>query len=79
MRMTQPKVKQKLQPSMAVAREKERAATLGRGQIPDDLGLLEGTFIMPFGKNLPSWTKEFKKRWRLERHRAKVKLTEAMA
>ena len=76
MRMTMPKAKQKLQPSMAVAREKERAATLGRGEIPDDLGLMEGTFIMPSGRNLPSWTREFKRRWGLERHRVRVKLGE---
>lgn len=65
-----PKMKQKPQPSMAVAREKQRADIIGKGQIPDDVGLMQGTFIMPFGKNLPGWFGDFKGRWKLEKKRA---------
>ena len=69
--MSMPKIRQKPQPSMSVAREKEMAQVIGRGQIPDDVGLFEGTFIMPFGKNRPGWIKNFQARWRLESHRAR--------
>ena len=69
-----PKVKQKATPSMSVQREKERAQVMGRGEIPDDVGLLQGTFIMPIGKNRPGWFTYFKMRWRLEKYRFGAKL-----
>lgn len=68
-----PKVKQRASPSMAVQRQKERAQVMSKGGIPDDIGLFDGTFIMPFGKNRPSWVSNFKARWRLERHRLRAR------
>ena len=61
---------------MSVARKQQQAQVLSRGAIPDDVGLMDGTFIMPSGKRLPSWSGEFKKRWRLEKHRAWQRLYE---
>lgn len=76
MRTSMPKMKQKPQPSMSVAREKQRAEVIGRGLIPDDVGLLPATFIMPFGKNLPGWFGGFKGRWTLEKKRASTRMYE---
>lgn len=39
------------------------------GTIPEDIGLLPNTFIMPTGKNLPSWTKNRRGRMKLEKAR----------
>lgn len=35
----------------------------------EDMGIQPGTFIMPFGKNLPSWISNFKGRLKLEKKR----------
>lgn len=74
-----PKVKQKAQPSMSVAREREARQVLERGQIPDDLGLIDGTFIMPFGKNRPSWAKDFRGRWQMEKARWWTRVREVLS
>lgn len=74
MKATMPKVKQKSQPSISVARKKEERQVLAAGQIPDDVGLLPGTFIYPFGKNRPGWFSDFQARWKLWKHWAKTRM-----
>ncbi|KAL8854890.1 MAG: hypothetical protein Q9221_000397 [Calogaya cf. arnoldii] len=44
--------------------------------LPMDLGLLEGTFIMPTGRRKPSIFSEPRRRLQLEWHRAKQRFTE---
>lgn len=73
-----PKTKQKPQPSMSVARKQQEVQAMSRGAIPDDIGLIEGTFIMPRGKNRPSWLNNFWMRWKLEKHRAWQRLMEGV-
>lgn len=45
----------------------------------EEVGLLPGTFIMPFGKNLPSWSSNFKGRLLLEKKGFKARFMEAGA
>ena len=61
---------------MAVTMKAERAKALAEGQLPDELGLIPDTFIMPRGKNRPSWFKDYQGRMRLERKRLRVRLTD---
>lgn len=75
-KVMQPKIKQKAQPSMTVTRKQQEAQVISRGAIPDDVGLMDQTFIMPHGKNKPSWLKDFNMRWRLEKHRLKTRVFE---
>ncbi|KAH0361160.1 hypothetical protein KCU65_g8887, partial [Aureobasidium melanogenum] len=48
-------------------------------QMPNDLGLIPGTFIMPTGARLPSLTQEFGQRFALEKHRAWMRIKEVFA
>lgn len=71
-------MKQRPQRSMAVAREHERRKMMAAQEIPDDIGVLPGTFVMPSGKNKPSWTKDFKNRWRLTKHWLRARMGDAL-
>ena len=75
-RTVMPAGRQPAQPSMVVALERAKQQALREGQIPNDLGLMQDTFVMPFGKNRPSWLKDYKDRWRLEKKRLRMRLTE---
>ena len=71
-----PSTRKPSSPSMAVQYKQQKEKAVREGQIPDDLGLMQNTFIMPTGKNRPSWFSDFKRRWRLERVRWKTRWTE---
>lgn len=71
-----PAMKQPAQPSMAVAMQRAKAQALRDGNIPNDVGLLPDTIIMPFGKNKPSWFSNYKDRLRLEKKRLAMRFTE---
>ncbi|KAI5271269.1 hypothetical protein E4T47_05409 [Aureobasidium subglaciale] len=45
-------------------------------QMPNDVGLIPGTFIMPTGNQLPSLTADFKTRFALEKHRIWLRIKE---
>ncbi|KAK5164324.1 uncharacterized protein LTR77_010019 [Saxophila tyrrhenica] len=64
---------------MTVMHKQQEQQALAAGQIPDDLGLLPGTFIMPYGKNRPSWTSETRKRWEMEKERWKTRFMDFYA
>ncbi len=64
---------------MALLQKKQEREALGAGQLPDDMGLLTGTFIMPYGKNRPSWFTNRKARWKLEKHRWWTRMYEVFA
>ncbi|KAI4264601.1 MAG: hypothetical protein L6R42_000306 [Xanthoria sp. 1 TBL-2021] len=59
------------QRSMQVMMKQDPGANL-----PMDLGLLEGTFIMPTGRRKPSIFSEPRRRWQLELHRARQRFIE---
>ena len=44
--------------------------------MPDDMGLLPDTFVMPFGKNRPSWLSNYMGRMKLERTRFRTRMIE---
>ena len=69
----------KTQPSMAVERAKQKEQALRKGLIPDDIGLMPDTFVMPFDKKLPGLLSNPRGRWRLERHRIRTRLGELWA
>ena len=71
-----PSVRKPSQPSMKLEMEKQKEKALSSGQIPDDLGLMQETFIMPFGKNRPSWFANFRGRFRLEKKRLSTRIRE---
>ncbi|KAF1344828.1 hypothetical protein BDV97DRAFT_303927 [Delphinella strobiligena] len=60
-----PTVKTPSQKSMNVAFQEQKAMAV----IPDDIGFLPRTFIMPHGRNLPSLTSNFSGRYKLEKAR----------
>ncbi|CAD0109515.1 unnamed protein product [Aureobasidium uvarum] len=45
-------------------------------QMPNDVGLIPATFIMPTGNRLPSLTADFSTRFALEKHRAWLRIKE---
>lgn len=45
-------------------------------QMPNDVGLIPGTFIMPTGLRLPSLTNEFGLRFQLEKYRLWLRIKE---
>lgn len=75
-RQSRPAGKQRTTPSMNLLQQKQEREALSSGTIPDDIGLLPGTFIMPFGANRPSWTQNFGLRWRFEKTRWKTRFIE---
>lgn len=66
-------------PSMAVAMAQQREKQIELGEYPDDLGLVEGTFIKPRPGNRPSWRKDFGSRWLLEKRWLVTRLREVAA
>lgn len=46
---------------------KEAMGQMTRETLPDDFGLLPGTFVRPLEKNLPSLFNDFKQRWLMEK------------
>ena len=67
---------QKSAPSMSIQIKKAREQALRSGQIPNDLGLLPDTFVLPRGKNLPSWFLNFSGRWTMEKKKFKLRAVE---
>lgn len=61
-------------PSDRMAKMMEEAKR--SGMVPEDVGLLPDTFVMPFGKNLPSWISNLRNRLFIERKRLKTRFTE---
>jgi protein MBA1 len=45
-------------------------------QMPNDVGLIPGTFIMPTGSRLPSFTSNFSERFALEKYRLWLRVKE---
>ncbi|GAB7345939.1 hypothetical protein MBLNU457_4169t3 [Dothideomycetes sp. NU457] len=64
------KPKQKPQKSIAVAMQEMAQSA----EIPDDVGLMEGTFIQPIYENRPDWLTDTRRRIAWERARASAKL-----
>lgn len=75
-RITMPSMRKQMQPSIGAARQQQMQQAMREGQIPDDMGLLPETFVMPRGKNRPSWFSNFRGRWRLEKKRLRTRLSE---
>ncbi|KAK4539852.1 hypothetical protein LTR36_010313 [Oleoguttula mirabilis] len=71
--------KKQSNPSLAVAVAQQQKTAIRAGQIPDDIGLLPDTFIMPRGKNRPSWFSNFGGRWRMERKRMRIRMQELLS
>ncbi|KAK4892893.1 hypothetical protein LTR27_008621 [Elasticomyces elasticus] len=63
-------------PAMGVQMAKMKKDALKSGQIPLDVGLMQDTLVMPTGKNLPSWTRDWRARMRLERRRLRLRAVE---
>lgn len=57
-----PKVKQPAQPSMQRTHKEQQAAMLRAGQVPDDIGLLPDTFVLPRNPN-ERWNWKLRKAW----------------
>ncbi|KAL7265811.1 hypothetical protein RUND412_011662 [Rhizina undulata] len=53
------------------AQPSTRIVSKEHGETPGDIGLLQGTFVMPTGRNLPSMFTSPRQRLRLEMHRLK--------
>ena len=68
-RAIKPSGKRQSSPSMGLQMDEQRKQMIAKGQIPDDMGLLPDTFLMPRGRNRPSWFSDFKARWRMEKKR----------
>lgn len=64
---------------MAVTMAKDRQRAIADGLIPDDMGLLPDTFIMPRWNTRPSWIGNFKGRWQLEKVRWKTRFFEVLS
>ena len=77
-RAIKPSGKKQTAPSMALQMGEQRKQMMRNGMIPDDLGLLPETIIMPRGKNRPSWFGDFKARWRMEKKRWRVRVVEGI-
>jgi len=64
-------------PSMVVQMAAQRDKAMREGLLPDDIGLLPDTLIMPrVGANKPSWFRDFKGRWFMERRRFLTRVQE---
>jgi protein MBA1 len=57
-----PKMKQPAQPSMSRTQKEQQAAMLRSGQVPDDIGLLPDTFVLPRNPT-ERWTWKLRKAW----------------
>ncbi|KAK5113155.1 hypothetical protein LTR85_010973 [Meristemomyces frigidus] len=78
-RAIKPSGKRQSNPSLSVAVAQQQKTAIRAGQIPDDIGLLPDTFIMPRGKNKPSWFGIPGGRWRMEKKRIKVRAQELLS
>jgi hypothetical protein len=78
-RRARPTQKQPPQPSSRILQQNMQQKLMDSGEIPDDVGILPGTFIMPVGKNRPSWISNRKDRWKLERMRLWTRMSELWA
>lgn len=58
---------------MEVQMKRAQAKAMRSGEIPDDLGLLPETFVMPFGQPKPGWLNQTGERFKLETARTKQK------
>lgn len=57
-----PKMKQPAQPSMSRTHKEQQAAMIRSGQVPDDIGLLPDTFILPRNAS-ERWSWKLRKAW----------------
>ena len=62
MKAMKPQGKRASQPSMAVTHKAQKDRALREGQMPDDLGLLPDTFILP-QKATERWSSKLRKKW----------------
>jgi len=75
-RAIKPSGRKQVNPAMAVQMQQQKQKAFRDGQIPDDIGLLPDTFVMPRGKKRPSWFSNFWGRWRMETKRLRTRITE---
>ncbi|KAI7339142.1 hypothetical protein KC315_g1390 [Hortaea werneckii] len=71
-----PSMRKQSQPSLASSRQQQLQQAFRSGNIPDEMGLLPQTFVMPRGKNRPSWFSNFGDRKQMEWTRLKTRMTE---
>lgn len=57
-----PKMKQPAQPSMSRTHKEQQAAMIRSGQVPDDIGLLPDTFVLPRNAS-ERWNWKLRKAW----------------
>lgn len=69
MRESRANTRRPTQPSIAVMQSRQQRLALESGEMPDDIGLLPGTLVMPTGRNRPAWLGNFRDRWMLEKRR----------
>ncbi|KAF2773816.1 hypothetical protein EJ03DRAFT_323191 [Teratosphaeria nubilosa] len=63
-------------PSIAVKMKEQQKKALAGGELPDDVGLLPQTMVMPSSSKRPSWFKDGGNRWRMEKARIKTRFYE---
>lgn len=71
-----PSMRKQSQPSLASSRQQQLQQAMRSGNIPDEMGLLPQTFIMPRMKNRPSWFSNFSDRKKMEWTRLRTRITE---
>ena len=72
----QPQMKQPAQKSFAVIKQEQKEMI---DKMPNDVGLIPGTFIMPTSGKLPSLFEAPSARWRVEKHRAWTRIKDTFA
>jgi protein MBA1 len=60
--MMRGQMKQPAQPSISRAQKEQQEAMIRSGQVPDDVGLLQGTFVLPRASG-DRWSWRLRKRW----------------
>ncbi|KAI7490267.1 hypothetical protein KC357_g2029 [Hortaea werneckii] len=71
-----PSMRKQSQPSLASSRQQQLQQAFRSGNIPNEMGLLPQTFIMPRRKNRPSWFTNFGDRKKMEWTRLRTRITE---
>ena len=61
------------QPSISAQMERMKKKAMRSGDIPDDIGLLPETFVMPPAEKLPGWLSNHKDRWMMEKARMRAR------
>jgi protein MBA1 len=61
-RAVMPKIRQPAQPSISRTQKEQQATMIRSGQVPDDVGLLQDTFILP-RKAEERWSWKLRKQW----------------